>query len=199
MSDTDELGSVAEERRFIAFRDRKRIAEGDVATIVRAIFDEGGDRRQGAVLVFDARTSAPLELDLRGTLEEALARLVPADAPRRGPGRPRLGVVPRELTLLPRHWEWLNHQPGGASAAVRRLVDAARADSAADIATRRRLAQESAYRFMSSMLGNAPRFEEATRALFARDAARFTTITARWPKDLRDHARRLAQASFDPT
>lgn len=199
MSDVQEFPPDAVERRFIAFRDRKRVAEGDAESIIRAIFEEGGDRRQGAVLVFDTRTSEPLELDLRGTLVDALGRLAPADAPRRGPGRPRLGVVPRELTLLPRHWEWLNRQPGGASAAVRRLVDAARTDSAADVAARRRAAQEATYRFMSAMLGNAPRFEEATRALFARDLARFTTLTARWPTDLRDHARRLAKAACDPT
>lgn len=185
--------------RYVAFRGTARIAAGDPAALVRAIFREGGDRRQGAVLAFDARTSEALELDLRGSLEEALARLAPGGEPRRGPGRPRLGVVARELTLLPRHWEWLTRQPGGASAAVRRLVDQARADSEADRAGRRRAAQDSAYRFMSAMLGNEPDFEEATRAFFARDAARFTALSARWPKDLRDHARRLARAAFDPT
>jgi hypothetical protein len=114
-----------------------------------------------------------------------------AEAPR-GPGRPKLGVVAREVTLLPRHWEWLNRQRGGASVALRRLVDEARhADGGAD---RRRAAQEAAYRFMSAMAGNREHFEEATRALFAGDAARFTHLIATWPKDIRDHTQKLAAA-----
>jgi hypothetical protein len=210
----------------IAFRGPIKIGEGTAHDIVRAIFREGGDRRQGAVLVFDARTSHPVELDLRGSEAEALARLSQAatrdatpdatrdatpaatsdstpDAsteapPRRGPGRPRLGVVPREVTLLPRHWDWLNRQPGGASAAIRRLVEQARTSSTAGARESRRAAQESAYRFLSSMLGNEDGFEAATRALFAADAAAFEAASAAWPADLRDHARRLAATAFAP-
>jgi hypothetical protein len=186
---------------FVAFRGTKLIATGDYAAIIHGIFREGGDRRQGAVLVFHAATSQPLELDLRGTEAEALARVAssasqPEQPEKRGPGRPRLGVVARELTLLPRHWDWLNAQSGGASAAVRRLVDQARAASDGPSRGARRIAQESAYRFMSAMAGDQPGFESATRALFAHDAAGFDRATDAWPSDLRAHARRLAGTAF---
>ena len=94
-----------------------------------------------------------------------------APAPR-GPGRPKLGVVAREITLLPRHWEWLAQQTGGASVAIRKLVDEARR-ATATTAIASASAQEAAYRFMSAMAGNLPHFEEAIRALFADDPRRF--------------------------
>ena len=116
----------------------------------------------------------------------------PAPSDSRRPGRPRLGVVAREVTLLPRHWEWLAAQPGGASVALRKLVEHARL-SGQDRGRRRR-AQESCYRFLSAMAGNEANFEEATRALFAGRRARFDELVEPWPKDVRDHARRLAAA-----
>ena len=96
----------------------------------------------------------------------------------------------REVTLLPRHWEWLSAQPGGASVALRKLVEHARI--AGQGSDRKRRAQESCYRFLSAMAGNEANFEEATRALFAGRRARFDEMTEPWPKDVRDHARRLA-------
>jgi hypothetical protein len=108
----------------------------------------------------------------------------------RGRGRPKLGVVPREVTLLPRHWDWLNTQPGGASVALRKLVEEARRTSGS--ADRRRVAHESAYRFMSAVAGNLPGFEEATRSLFADDERRFAELVADWPSDVRDYAVMLA-------
>ena len=192
-------------RLTIAFAGPRLIAAGklsEVAIATQAAESAGLDRTP---IIFDAVTSEPIDLDLRGTPEELLARVlapspskseseyVEADA-HRGPGRPRLGVVGREVTLLPRHWDWLATQPGGASAAIRRLVDQARVTHADRDRTRR--AQEYAYRFMTAMLGDQPDFEEATRALFAPDRDRFTELTARWPADLRDHARRLADDAF---
>ena len=105
----------------------------------------------------------------------------------RGPGRPKLGVVAREVTLLPRHWEWLAQQPGGASVAIRKLVEEARRTG--EDRDRVRQAQEAAYRFMSAMAGNKPHYEDAIRALFAGEAARFEKLIAEWPADVRDHAR----------
>lgn len=212
----------SDRRTYIAFRGPALVAEGDRATLVHGIFREGGDRRQGALLIYDATTSESLELDLRGTEDEALARVMEASvrreggradadsspardadearadaapAERRGPGRPRLGVVARELTLLPRHWDWLNAQPGGASAAVRRLVDQARA-AGPSLRDARRIALESAYRFISAMAGDEARFEDATRALFALDASAFDDATSDWPSGIRAHALRLATAAF---
>ena len=146
-----------------------------------------------------------MDVDLRGSVTDVITRLQSTGAGQdaspyresltpRGRGRPKLGVVAREVTLLPRHWDWLASQPGGASAAVRRLVDAARQTNVDK--DRVRVARESAYRFMSAMAGDAPGFEEATRALFANDPARFAEMTDGWPSDVRDHARRLAQRTF---
>ncbi len=120
----------------------------------------------------------------------------PIAAPR-GPGRPRLGVVAREVTLLPRHWEWLGGQPGGASVALRKLVEQARkANGGRD---RQRRAQEAAYRFMSALAGDLAGFEEAIRALFAGDRARFDQLVAPWPVDVGEYARRLGARAFDRT
>jgi hypothetical protein len=103
-----------------------------------------------------------------------------------------LGVVAKEVTLLPRHWDWLNLQPGGASVALRKLVEEARRTSGHH--DRVRAAQESAYRFMSAVAGNLSGFEEAARALFAYDRRRFSQMIAAWPDDVRDYAVRLAFA-----
>jgi hypothetical protein len=99
-------------------------------------------------------------------------------------------VVAREVTLLPRHWEWLGAQPGGASVALRKLVDEAR--RASGDKDRERQARDAAYHFMSTMAGNLPQFEEASRALFADDRRRFTGLIADWPVDVRDHIVKLA-------
>jgi hypothetical protein len=191
---------------YIAFDDDRRIASGDLREVARAAKQTLDRRNDAAVLVFDGRTSGPIEIDFRGTVDDVLARLpdiaaAPAveeaalPAPR-GPGRPKLGVVAREVTLLPRHWEWLAQQSGGASVALRRLVDEARrANKDKD---RIRQAQEAAYRFIAAMAENKPHYEEVARALFAGDAERFETWTTTWPADVRDHARRLAAAAFEP-
>jgi uncharacterized protein len=112
-----------------------------------------------------------------------------AAAPRNGPGRPKLGVVSREVTLLPRHWEWLEHQPNGISAALRHLVDEARRRDPEQECARR--ARDAANRFMTAMAGNLRGYEEATRALFADDRQRLRTLVRRWPADIRKHLERL--------
>jgi hypothetical protein len=104
-------------------------------------------------------------------------------------------VVAREVTLLPRHWEWLGSQPGGASVTLRKLVDEARRVNQGRDGLRR--AREVLYRFISVMAGNAPDFEEATRALFAGDRARFEAFTRAWPTDVRSHALRLGAPAFN--
>jgi uncharacterized protein len=179
-----------------AFQGTQRIAGGalpEVALQAKAAIDRGEQ-----VLIFDDATSDPIEVDFRGTAEDVRNRLAPVggqpdDAPR-GPGRPKLGVVAREVTLLPRHWEWLSGQPGGASVALRKLVeDAKRANAGKD---RVRQSQEAAYRFMSAMAGNLQNFEEATRALFAGDGARFDQLVEPWPRDVRDHSKKLAAVAL---
>jgi uncharacterized protein len=186
-----------------AFEGARRIATGDLAEVAsksKAAVDKG---RQ--VLIFDDASSEPIEVDFRGTVEDVLHRLAERDRKEsaavatempRGPGRPKLGVVAREVTLLPRHWQWLAQQPGGASVALRRLVDEARRANKDKDRVRR--AQEAAYRFMAAMAENKPHYEEVARALFAGDAERFEVWTASWPPGVRDHARRFAAAAFEP-
>ena len=190
--------------RCTAFAGTRRIASGalrHVALVAQREFQSADPQASEPILIFDERSSQIIELDLRGSSADLLRRLVESELavrteaedlpePRKGPGRPRLGVVAREVTLLPRHWQWLAAQPGGASVALRKLVeDARRANAGND---RKRAAQESAYRFMATMAGNAPGFEEATRALFAGDASAFEERISAWPEDVRDHAALLA-------
>jgi hypothetical protein len=189
---------------YIAFEGDRRIASGDLREVARAAKHTLDRRNDASILVFDDASSGPIEIDFRGTVEEVLARLpdltsVPValnDAPSapRGPGRPRLGVVAREITLLPRHWDWLAQQPGGASVAIRRLVEEARRTG--EDKDRLRQARETAYRFMSVIAGNKPHYEDAIRALFAADPARFKELIAGWPADVRDHASHLAERAF---
>jgi hypothetical protein len=195
---------AAPETRCTAFAGQHRIASGELRHVALVAQRALSTAPAEPVLIFDDRSSEPIDIDLRGTPAELLKRLAetpdpasrmsdPAAAeapPRKGPGRPRLGVVAREITLLPRHWQWLATQPGGASVALRKLVEEARRTQAGS--DRKRAAQESAYRFMAAMAGNAPGFEEATRALFAGDAAAFEERIAAWPEDVREHASMLA-------
>lgn len=200
---------------YTSFDGNRRIASGslkEVALVVKRVIENGAI---GPVLIFDDTTGCSIDINTRGSDEEVLARLatatddrsesarpgqpLPTSASRdvvassdepRGRGRPKLGVVAREVTLLPRHWEWLAAQSGGASVALRKLVEEARRTHGDK--DRIRKAQERAYHFMSAMAGDLPGFEEATRALFADDPPRFSQLIAAWPPDVRDHASRLA-------
>ena len=176
------------------FAGRERIASGnpsEVALRSKAVVDAGDTR---VLLIFDDATAEVVEMDFRGTAEDMLQRLSGEAPERRPPGRPKLGVVGREVTLLPRHWEWLNAQPGGASVALRKLVEQARRVN--DTKDRVRRSQDAAFRFMSAIAGNEPGFEEATRSLFAGDRERFEAHTRPWPTDVRDYAKTLAADAF---
>lgn len=181
----------------------------DVANQVKAAVDGG---ETATLLIFDDTDSMLIELDLRGSAADVQRRLTarpdvvgesaddaapPSETTtklRPGPGRPRLGVVSREVTLLPRHWAWLGAQRSTASATLRKLVDQARrADKHGE---RIRTARDTTYRFISAMAGDRPGFEDATRALFAGDPERFRTEVAAWPIDIRKHVEKLAAAAF---
>lgn len=189
----------------------------EVALAVKAATETG---LSNAILVFDDVTGRVIDLDLRGSKADIIERL--SQPPRthagrhrpcaneasklatdesselRGRGRPKLGVVAREVTLLPRHWEWLAAQPGGASAVLRRLVDDARRSGGTR--QQRRTAQEAAYQFMLAMAGDLPGYEEATRALFADDRPTLEQWIANWPHDIRSYVLRLAFGpQDDPT
>ena len=179
---------------YTAFLHNARIASGSldqVLPVLKTCFDGNpGD----LVLIFEDDTGRQVDFDLRGPLSEVLGRALPAGASRTGPGRPKLGVVSREISLLPRHWDWLEQQPNGASAALRRLVDEARNRNPEG--QRMRQATAAVGRVLSAMGGNLPGYEEASRALYAGDRARFEELIRGWPKDLQGYLlSRLSVAS----
>lgn len=196
---------------FTSFDGHRRLASGsiqDAAIALKQALDKGA---AGPLLLFDDGNGRTIDIDTRGATADVVSRLAAhpvvvalaaaqaespapeesdaAPAQPRGRGRPKLGVVAREVTLLPRHWEWLAAQPGGASIALRKLVEEARRSGGEK--ARLRKAREAAYHFMQTIGGDLPGFEEATRALFADDRAAFAARVRAWPADVRDHALRL--------
>lgn len=172
-------------KTYTAFADDTRVAGGDLNSVLTDLKSRGATNPDGHILIFDDSTGRQVDFDLTQPVEEPAAR---------GPGRPRLGVIAREVTLLPRHWDWLADQPSGASAALRRLVDAARKnESPADLARR---AAAATGRVMTVLAGNRPNFEEAYRSLDAGDRTRFTELISDWPADVQAHLLHLAADAF---
>ncbi len=181
-----------------AFAGFQRIASGLAAEVI-AQLRATAPPPDVLVRVFDDATGTRLDLDLRpqAAAEPSPAPSAPSTPPPRAVGRPRLGVVAREVTLLPRHWEWLNRQPGGASVALRRLVDEARHVHRERDALR--AAREASYRVMTEMAGDLPGFEEAARALFAGDGKHFQLLIDPWPQDLKTYLQQLSAAAWNPS
>ena len=190
---------------YTSFNGHSRIASGSLPVNALAVKHALASGVEGPLLTFCDQTGQVVDIDVRGSDATMLARLPPdtqfqgngsplSDAEdsgeTRGRGRPKLGVVAREVTLLPRHWDWLATQAGGASVTLRKLVDEARRVSVDR--DRQRRASEAAYRFMSAMAGDMTGFEEASRALFANDGAKFRQLSEAWPVDVRDYVRHLA-------
>ncbi len=191
-----------------AFDGMRNIASGELQQVAGKVKEQIDQGEVLSVLIFDDLSSELVEVDFRGTKDDVLKRLEHINvqpgsttetsssepASQRGPGRPKLGVVPREVTLLPRHWEWLNCQPGGASVALRKLVEEARRVN--NDRDKLRTSQEAVYRFMHAMAGDLPGFEEAARALFAKESEQFNERVVLWPVDIREHVWRLALQAF---
>jgi hypothetical protein len=187
---------------YTAFAGDRLVVSGDLRTMIlrtKECLDDGENR---PILIFEDQTGRQVDFDFRGTPDEVLARLAshplfapsePQDSARTGPGRPKLGVICREVSLLPRHWEWLGQQPGGASAALRRLVDERRKRGNGENSAR--IAREAAGKFMWAMAGNLPGFEEASRALYAGDQGRLEELIRDWPQDIRKYLERLVAES----
>ncbi|MGB8841056.1 MAG: DUF2239 family protein [Aliidongia sp.] len=186
-----------------AFEGTRHLATGPLIEVALAIKNAVERGSTEAILAFDDLTGEVIDFDLRGTKADLIARLSKPASPRAGkppgkdqdaaprsPGRPKLGVISREVTLLPRHWEWLAAQPGGASATLRKLVEDAKRNGGT--LAERRAAHATAYRFIAAIAGDRPGFEEATRALFADDCGRFEQHAATWPDDIRTYAIKLA-------
>jgi hypothetical protein len=171
---------------FTAFEGARFIVTGSRDAMLRATkahLDAGG----GAVLIFEDRTGRQVDFDFRGSVDDVVGRHT--DSVKPGPGRPRLGVVSREISLLPRQWEWLEAQPNGISAAIRRLVDDARRTETG--VQRGRHLRDAAGKIMWAIAGNLPNFEEASRALYARDDDRLRALLADWPEDFQAYLVRL--------
>ena len=185
-------------RLCTAFEGSRQIADGYLWQVANQLQVKNFHHNLEPLLIFDDLTGQVIDLDLRGlAAAEAPSHTepVPTEEPARKPGRPKLGVVAREVTLLPRHWDWLTIQPGGASVALRKLVEEAKRKNQGK--DRLRSAQEATYRFMSTMAGNEPGFEEAARALFAGNREVFAKIAEAWPVDVGNHAKKLALRAFE--
>ena len=170
---------------FTAFAKTSIIATGTKQEIRRALGAYSKSDPSFLTLIFEDSTGRQIDFDLSAANEE------PAKMP---VGRPKLGVTAREVTLLPRHWAWLDSQSGGASSRLRTLVEAAMKD----VSPRERVkqAQETCARFLTAMAGNLPNYEEAARGLYRRDEAKFRSETAEWPEDVREYALKLAGIVF---
>ena len=180
---------MIEELSYVAFAHERLISAGtlrEVLSATKAFIDASPDPR---VLIFEDQTGRQLDFNFNGSLAEVLERALPSAPERAGPGRPKLGVVSREISLLPRHWEWLEGQPQGISAALRRLVDEAKKRDPDEQRVRR--ARQAINKLMTALAGNAEHYEEATRALFAKDNERFAQLIRSWPKDIKKHLLRL--------
>src|SRR5688572_21408031 len=163
---------------YTAFAGERLVFSGELPELLRRVKKKLEKSPESRVLVFEDRTGQQVDFDMSGTIEQILMRLKPEEPERAmGPGRPKLGVVAREVTLLPRHWAWLEQQPQGVSAAIRRLVDEARKREPDK--ERARLARAATSKFMWVMAGDLPGFEEASRALFANDTKKFEALIRR--------------------
>jgi hypothetical protein len=189
---------------YTAFLGVGVIASGSLQHVVSTVKDALDDRELTQLLIFDDSTGKPIDVDFRGNTDDVLKRLgeplgdLPGtevnDQPTRRVGRPKLGVVSGEVTLLPRHWEWLKSQPGGASVTLRKLIDEAR--HTGEKQSNIRESQEATYNFMTAMAGNFHQYEEALRALYAGDLDRFYHFIDDWAPDIRNHVKKLAANAF---
>jgi hypothetical protein len=171
---------------YTAFAGTQRIVRGTLEEMLRATKRKLDADPELSILIFEDASGKQVDFDFRGSIEQVVARVKPpGQTERSGPGRPKLGVVSREVSLLPRHWEWLERHPQGISAALRRLVDQARKQDPDE--DRARTARAAASRFMWVMAGDLPKFEEAARALFASNKLRFAELIKFWPADVREH------------
>lgn len=179
----------AAQTEYTAFADGQQIASGAKLLVLTAV-KQHIDSNAARVLIFEDETGRQVDFDFSGSLDDVLER-ERASSTKSRPGRPKLGVVGREVSLLPRHWEWLEEQPNGISAAIRRLVDEARKREPG--AQRARRLRDATSRFLWAMAGDFPNFEETARALHAGDDARVAELTRDWPADVRAHVLRMVE------
>ena len=172
---------------YVAFYGNQQVAVGELTDMLTktTIFlkekqTTGTDTEP--LLIFNEQNGSQIDFDFRGSLEEILERALPKQKKRRA-GRPKLGVISREITLLPRHWEWLESQTKSASASLRLLVEEAMKREGGEAKIKKNIAVTD--RIMMVMAGNLTYFEEASRALNARNVERFEECVSTWPDDIK--------------
>lgn len=184
---------------YTAFEGTRLFCQGELDQVVLKVkrrLEKSADKN---ILIFSDHTGKTMDFNFHGGDDEIAKRLAvfvgASEAPSpAGPGRPKLGVISREVSLLPRHWEWLATQPGGASATLRKLIEDAKKKTAGAVDVKQ--AQERAYKFMNVLAGDLPGYEEALRALYRKDKKGFASNMDAWPKDVKDHVLALAKPVF---
>jgi hypothetical protein len=185
---------------YTAFEGTHRLFHGSLEEVVLKIKKRLGKSENSSVLIFSDSTGKTMDFNFQGSEKDVLKRLevyVSKDETREasGPGRPKLGVISREVSLLPRHWEWLATQPGGASATIRKLIEEARKKSSGTVSAKQ--VQERVYRLMSVIAGDMAGYEEALRALYKGDKKLFSHHIKEWPRDVRDYLAEMAKPVFE--
>lgn len=185
---------------FSTFTPKKCLITGSLEEAALAAFHHLQSQSAESVLIFNDATYAIMDIDLSGgaVLVKRKAASYPTanTTAKSGPGRPKLGVIGKEVTLLPRHWEWLASQKGGASVTLRKLIDNARRDPKISAQSERKQAQDLTYKFCNAIAGDLPGYEEALRCLYAVDEEGFCNHIGEWPVDIAGRARSLAKATW---
>jgi len=179
---------MGESETYTAFSGTELLVRGPLADVLAATKPLVDEEPSRPLLIFEDGSGRQVDFDFTGSVKEVVDRARPKVVAN-GPGRPRLGVVSREISLLPRHWEWLESRPEGCSAALRRLVEEAqKRDPEAEHRTR---ARDAAHKFLWAIAGNYLNFEEVTRALYAGEHEQMFELMLDWPEDVREHTRAL--------
>ena len=189
---------------YTVFDGPKLILQGSLSDVIVRVKKRMGKIENSSFLICNDSNGQTLDFNFQGSEKDVLKRLETFVSPQPaisknketvGPGRPKLGVVAREVSLLPRHWEWLALQEGGASVTIRKLVDEAKKKFAEGSSVKQ--AQERVYKFMSVMAGDLEGYEEALRALYKKDAKKFALEIQAWPEDIKKHTVDLSKAAFE--
>ncbi|MBL7689782.1 MAG: DUF2239 family protein [Bdellovibrionaceae bacterium] len=188
------------ENTYTAFEGSKLLVRGPLDKVVLKSKHRLEKSPEASILIFSDSTGRTIDFNFHGSEDDVLKRLeiyVSGEEAKsaNGPGRPKLGVVSREVSLLPRHWEWLANQTGGASATLRKLIESEQKKSAGGLSLKQ--AQERVYKFMSVLAGDLEGYEEALRALYRKDVDSFQTHIKSWPRDVKTHTLTLAASIFD--
>lgn len=184
---------------YTAFLGDAILAQGNLEEVVLKIKKQMGKADHSEALLFNDSTGKVMDFNFQGTREDVEKRLEVYRAPdsspsRSGPGRPKLGVVSREVSLLPRHWEWLAAQPGGVSVTLRLLIEEAKKKSESSVTIKQ--LQERTYQVMFTLAGDLEGYEEAVRALYKKDRKNFLEHQSSWPSDVKKYILKVAQGIF---